>query len=169
MSHSITEQTTVQEYASFPAIWNPHPIGKLFLIKVPPTLNTMTDQIYETLLLLRIQWLIQTWMERTGENQPNVHSLLCQTLRELSSTQEPPSLYEMDEPRTFQPLWWWKQEWAATFVHRNETLLSKARLEAGVSLPCPIAPLSDPQLILDHNNLTLADWLTELSDGMSDR
>jgi hypothetical protein len=169
MSHSITAQTTVQDYANFPTIWNPHPIGKLFLVKVPPALILMTDQIYETLLSLRIQWMIQTWMEKTRENQPDVHSLLCQTLRVLSSTQEPPSLYEMDEPRTFQPLWWWKQEWAETFVHRNETLLSKARLEGGVNFPCPIAPLLDPQTLHDHDNLTLSDWLTELSDGMGDR
>jgi hypothetical protein len=169
MSHSITEQTIVQDYANFTAIWNPQPIGKLFLVKVPPTLILMTDRVYETLLSLRIRWMIQTWMEKTGRNQPDVHSLLCQTLSVFSSTQEPPSLYEMEEPRTLQPLWWWKQEWAETFVHRNETLLSKARLEGGVNFPCPIAPLLDPQTLHDHDHLTLADWLTELSDGMSDR
>ena len=171
MSQFISEQATVQDYENFPLVWKPQETGNssLFLVRMPAEMEQITQHDYDRLISLRLQWLIQSWITMTGEDQPQTHRRLKQALRVLY-LQEPPELYEDFEAQTLQPLWWWMQEWADILLHRNETFKTKFQLSnPALSFPIDL-PTIDPQMqqqwIEEHNQITLADWLTELTSGM---
>ncbi|MBD2060594.1 hypothetical protein H6F88_32130 [Oculatella sp. FACHB-28] len=161
---------TYQDYNRYPTLWKPQEEGdqSLFLVRIPEGLSELSWRDYQRLMMLRIQWMIHRWMEESGENQMQTHRRLTQALRALS-TQEPPNLYEDYQTKELEPLWWWTQEWAETFVERNETLATKFQLTNGVMFPAPIQP-TDPQTgqawMSEHNEFTLENWLSDLTYGM---
>jgi hypothetical protein len=171
MNPSISEQANIQEYENFPLVWKPQESGDpfLFLVKMPAEMERLSQPDYDRLISLRLQWMIQTWMTTTGDSQPQTHQRLTQALRTLY-LQEPPDLYEDFQMQELQPLWWWMQEWAETLLHRNETFKTKFQLShPELSFPIalqPTNPQTQQQWLAEHNQITLADWLRELTSGM---
>ena len=171
MSQSINEQTTIQDYENFPLVWKSEESGNpsLFLVKIPIGTEHLSQPAYDRLISLRLQWMIQTWMATTGNSQPQTHQRLTQALRTLY-LQEPPDLYEGSQMQELQPLWWWTQEWAETLLYRNETFKTKFQLiHPELSFPIvlqPTDPQTQQQWLAEHNQITLADWLRELTSGM---
>lgn len=172
MNPSISEQATIQNYENFPLIWKPEESGNplLFLVKMPAEIEQLSQRDYGRLMSLRLQWMIQTWMTTTGDNQPRTHQRLTQALRMLY-LQEPPELYEDFQTQELQPLWWWMQEWAATLLHRNETFKTKFQLNnPELIFPIAIQPIdlqTQQQWLEEHAQITLNDWLRELTSEMA--
>ena len=163
---------STENYNYFPATWKPQETGdqSLFLVRLPIEIQEMTWRDYQRLMMLRIQWMIQRWLEGSGENQIQTHRRLSQALRVLSM-QEPPTLYEDTQTRELEPIWWWTQEWAETFVDRNDTLATKFQLINGLMFPTPIAiapPEAQEAWMQEHNEITLENWLSQLTHGMSE-
>jgi hypothetical protein len=134
--------TTEQQYSHFPLVWKPQEEGdqSLFLVKIPDSLTELSWREYQRLMLLRIQWMIHRWLEMSGEDQVQTHRRLARSLRVLS-LQKPPNLYEDYQTKELEPLWWWTQEWAETFVDCNETLATKFQLTNGLMFPAVIQPI----------------------------
>ncbi len=169
MSQPSSKQPDYQDYASYPFVWSPEAGDQeLLMVKIPPETTQMSEPDYRQLMTLRIQWMIHTWMEQSGEDQVQTHRRLAQALRQLY-LQESPSLYENAETQELEPLWWWTQEWAETFLERNETFMIRFA-ETELDFPIPIQP-SNPEiqqgLQESHDNFTLENWLANLTYGMT--
>lgn len=160
--------TTYQDYSKFPAIWIPDSGNQsLLMIKLSTGIGEIPERDYIQLMSLRIQWMIHRWMEQSGEDQVQTHQRLSQALK-LLYLQEPPNLYEDYHTKELEPLWWWTQEWAETFLERNETFLVRLR-ETGLDFPLPIQSneLETQQVwIAEHDKFTLENWLSDLTYGM---
>jgi hypothetical protein len=160
--------TTYQNYSSFPAIWIPDSGNQsLLMVKLSGGTAEIPERDYIQLMSLRIQWMIHHWMEQSGEDQVQTHQRLSQALK-LLYFQEPPNLYEDYQTKELEPLWWWTQEWAETFLERNETFLVRLR-ETGLDFPLPIQsnqPETQQAWIAEHDNFTLENWLSDLTYGM---
>jgi hypothetical protein len=160
--------TTHQEYNNFPSVWKPQEEGdqSLFLVKIPASLRELTWRDYKQLLTLRIQWIIHCWLEQSGEDQVQTHRKLAQALTVLS-LQESPNLYADSETQEPEPLWWWTQEWAETFLNRNETLIVKFHhLNGDREFPRSIDPTIQQDWMTEHNEFTLENWLSDLTYGL---
>ena len=168
MSQSSSKQPDYRDYANYPSVWSPESgEQELLMVKIPEGMSEMSEQDYNRLMTLRIQWMIHAWMERSGEDQVQTHHRLAQALRQLY-LQESPNLYEDSQTQTLEPLWWWTQEWAETFLERNETFLARFR-ETGLDFPVSIQRThSDQQGLQEtHDHFTLENWLSSLTYGMT--
>lgn len=169
MNHSRSRQPDYQDYASYPSLWAPE-LGdqELLMVKIPPGMNQMSEQDYNYLMTLRIGWMIRTWMERSGEEQVQTHRRLAQALRKLY-LQESPSLYMDSETKELEPLWWWTQEWAETFLKRNEMFMVHFS-ETELDFPVLIQPSTlaiQQGLQESHDSCTLENWLSNLTYDMT--
>ena len=53
------------------------------MVKLPPEMTQMSEPDYRRLMTLRIQWMIHTWMERSGEDQVQREDVsLCDLVQE---------------------------------------------------------------------------------------
>ncbi|MBN8564207.1 MAG: hypothetical protein J0L70_27110 [Leptolyngbya sp. UWPOB_LEPTO1] len=163
---------STENYNHFSQIWKPQEERDqtLFLVRLPIEIQELSWRDYQRLMMLRIQWMIHRWLKESGENQIQTHRRLSQALRALSM-QEPPTLYEDAQARELEPLWWWMQEWAETFVQRNEVLATKFQIHNGLTFPTQIA-LASPEIqqawMQEHDEITLENWLSQLTYGMSE-
>ena len=169
MSQSSSQQPDYQDYANYPSVWSPE-LGdqELLMVQIPPAMSQMSEPDYHRLMTLRIQWLIHTWMEQSGEDQVQTHRRLAQGLRKLY-LQESPSLYEKSETQELEPLWWWTEEWAETFLERNETFRIRFS-ETELNFPFPLQPSSPEMqqgLQESYDNFTLENWLSNLTYDMT--
>lgn len=171
MNPSHSRPPDYQDYATYPAVWSPEEGDQeLVMVKVPDGMSHLTKQDYKQLMALRIQWLIHTWMEQSGEDPNQTHRRLSKALRQLY-LQEAPNLYENSETggETLRPLWWWAEEWAETFLNRNDTLMiqfSETELDFPIQIQ-PVNPELQTGLIEAHTNFTLENWLSNLTYGMT--
>jgi hypothetical protein len=153
------------DYTTYPQIFLPEPIAAqgLLAVRVPVSMQTITEADYRTLISQRIGWLIQTWMEQTGETQHQTHNRLTSALFHLNSSQQPPRLTDPEA----QPLWTWMEIWAETFVTYNDRLMQELEQEFPATIPVPVMPEVLEQQIAAHDSITLADWLADLTYGMT--
>lgn len=152
-------------YTNYPQIWKPPQPNdwELFILRLPAEVSQLTRSQYKALLSERIGWLIQTWMEQTQETQEQTHRRLASALHALLSYQEAPRLTEPDTGELVSHSEW-MDEWAETFIDRNETLMQK------LSIDFPITGFAtEPQTqeiwLNEHNRITLENWLAILKIG----
>ena len=174
MNYSTLELPTCRDYSNYLWVWKPQETGDqgLFLVRVPLHLQQMSWRTYLHLMLLRIQWMIQTGLVQTGQPQIEVQRQLEQALAILNATQEPPSLYETSLSREPAPIPLWAKVWAEALIGLNETWKTKFQSENWqVKFPCPVIHPSDPRVQQqwreDHDEITLDNWLADLTYGMS--
>mgnify|MGYP001792123398 FL=1 len=173
MRDYTTQPPTYSEYETYPQVWKPKETGDqgLFLVRVPPDLQEMTDEIYLQLMQLRVQWMICHWITETNEPQETTARRLAQALSKLSSQQTPPALHT---PGTgeLSPIDLWTEEWSETLVRYNETLTTKFELQNSWVFPMSVQLPSDPAIQKDwqsehDDEITLEIWLSYLTAEMS--
>ena len=158
----------MNRYTNYPQIWKPPQSDnwELFIVRLPAETSQLTRLQYKAVLSDRIVWLIQSWMEQTQETQEQIHRRLAIALNTLLSYQEVPRLTELDSGELVS-LTEWMDEWAETFIDRNETLMQKLSIDFPVSLPT-IEPQFQKIWLNEHNKINLANWLETLTYGMSE-
>ena len=173
MRDYTTQPPTYLEYETYSQVWKPQATGDqgLFLVRVPPDLQEMTDEIYEQLMRLRIQWMIRTWMIETEETQEDTARRLAQALGILYAQQMPPMLY-FSGTKELRPLGEWAEDWSEALAHYNETLRTKFELQHGWVFPTPVQLPDNPTVQKawqsEHDDeITLEIWLSYLTADMS--
>jgi hypothetical protein len=152
----------MSQYSTYPKLWKPEENPTLFMIRVPAETTQLSWQAYQRLLGERLDWMIQTWMEQTGETQAQTHQRLAQALTRLLSYQDVPRLKE--RTNELVPLWEWIAEWVETFLERNETLTLKLALDFPI-LQMDLETLQTE--INQHDSISLDDWLTDLTKDLT--
>lgn len=173
MQLSTTQPLTYPNYETYTQVWKPQILGDqgLFLVRVPHDLTEITNDLYEQLMQLRIQWMIRTWITHSGETQLQTARRLAQALQILYSQQMPPMLC-LQGTQELRPLEEWAEDWGQTLVHHNETLMTRFELQNGWIFPTPVQlPLESEIQITwqtEHDDeFTLATWLSYLTADMS--
>jgi hypothetical protein len=95
-------------YPNFPNLWKPDAMGSLFIVKVPPDLESLDESTYLALMQTRLDWMIQDSVSETS--QIETQQLLATTLSELDPVQHTPILDPDDDPDF--ALEYWRQQWA---------------------------------------------------------
>jgi hypothetical protein len=145
----------MKEYSSLPRMFRPEPADSatLLLIRIPEEQQELTRVEYFELLGQRIEWMIHQWLRFETLNQ--THKRLDKALAQLCSYQAPPTLTEEADRA-------WTAEWAATFMEYNDVLRMRLEQEFPVQIRMMNLDIED-QWRLSHDEITLADWLSELT------
>ena len=149
------------QYPSFPNLWTLESLGLLFIVKVPPELEHLSEATYLELIQTRLERTIQDWVAVTS--QPETQQLLASTLNQLDSTQEIPVLEPDDDPDF--ALEQWRQQWAETLILSNWRFQERLS-HYGASFPTvPVTPSYPDYLdwLSLHDETTLEAWLAELT------
>jgi hypothetical protein len=149
------------QYPSFPNLWTLESLGLLFIAKVPPELEQLSEATYLQLIQTRLDGMIQEWVAITS--QPETQQMLASTLSQLDSAQEIP-LIEPDEEPDFA-LEQWRQQWAETLILSNWRFQERLR-HYGANFPTTPVTTSYPDYrdwISLHDETTLEAWLAELT------
>lgn len=149
------------QYPTFPNFWMPETVGLLFIVKVPPELETLDEATYLALMQTRLDSMIQTWMEATSQTE--TQQLLATTLSQLDSAQEVPILEPDDNPEF--ALSQWRQQWSETLILSNWRFRERMR-HYGLTFPTrAIAPSHPnyPDWLALHDETSLEEWLTDLT------
>lgn len=173
MTLPLVQPPTYSDYLTHSRIWKPQAEGdqSLFLVRIPTHLRQIGETLYEQLMMLRVQWMIRTWIDRSGESQQQTARRLAQALSILSTQQMPPPLHWPGTSEA-RPLADWTEDWSVTLVQINETLRTRFDLLNGWSFPMPVPLSRDPTLQadwqLEHDEeMTLDIWLSLLTADLS--
>ncbi|MGG6242691.1 hypothetical protein ACQ4N7_29130 [Nodosilinea sp. AN01ver1] len=149
------------QYSSFPNLWTLEGLGTLFIVKVPPELEQLSEATYLQLMQTRLDRMIQDSVSETS--QIETQQQLASTLSELDPVQHTPILEPDDNPDF--ALEYWRQQWAETLIRSNWRFQERLRHYGG-SFPVTSVTPSYPDY-LDwlslHDETTLEAWLAELS------
>lgn len=141
--------------------WTPFfpTITGLYIVKYPGDLLQMTRPLYQELITLRLQCLIQDWMIATKATQQQTHQQLDQVWQQLEPTQESPPWQE--DPQQ------WQAAWAEHLIAHNSRFWQQLRLRMDRNFPFrmhPPIPSEQEQLRAREQVTTLDRWLIELTD-----
>jgi hypothetical protein len=144
-------------YTNYPRLWTPPIMPSLFIVKVPASTKMLTETFYPSLMQQRVNWMIQQWMEETGNSQVATQALLVTTLSEAYPNSDYP-LIDQDDIND------WRQAWAETLILSNSTF-GQAMSLLGVTFPAMAIAETDPEFqdFLElHQETHLEEWLTDL-------
>ena len=148
-------------YPNFPNLWKPEAMGSLFIVKVPPDLESLDEATYLALMQTRLDRMIQDSVSvwEVSETQ----QLLATTLSELDPVQHTPILDPEDNPDF--ALEYWRQQWAETLIRSNWRFQERLRHYGGSFPATPVTPSHPDYLdwISLHDETTLEAWLADLS------
>ena len=149
------------QYPSFPNLWTLEGLGTLFIVKVPPALEQLSEATYLQLMQTRLDRMIQDSISETS--QIETQQQLATTLSELDWAQEIPIL-EPDDDLDFA-LEYWRQQWAETLIRSNWRFQERLGYYGGIFPVTPVTPIYPDYLdwISLHDETTLETWLAELS------
>jgi hypothetical protein len=148
-------------YPNFPNLWKPDAMGSLFIVKVPPDLESLDESTYLALMQTRLDWMIQDSVSETS--QIETQQLLATTLSELDPVQHTPILDPEDDPDF--ALEYWRQQWAETLIRSNWRFQERLRHYGGSFPVTPVTPSYPDYLdwLSLHDETTLEAWLADLS------
>jgi hypothetical protein len=157
-------------YDTYPQLWAPPMLPSLFVVKVPDVITSLDEATYKDLMVQRVDWMIQHWID-DGNSLVDTQRLLATALSELHLSQDYPLLNQAD-PETFSP-WAWRLEWAEAFILHNDRFSESLRLMGMNEMGFPAEPLTvtDPEfdtLMAIHQETDLETWLTELTPSSWD-
>ena len=144
-------------YNTYPQLWTPPIMPSLFIVKVPASTEMLSETIYKSFMQQRVNWLIQRWMEETGNSRIATQTLLVTTLSKTDLNQDYPTV-EYDDLSD------WRQAWAETLILSNSTF-GQAMSLLGVTFPAMAITETDPEFqdFLElHQETHLEEWLTDL-------
>ena len=147
----------ISQYPNFSNLWTLEGLGTLFIVKVPPTLEQLSEATYLQLMQTRLDRMIQDSVSETS--QIETQQGLATILSELDPVQHTPILEPDDN------LEYWRQQWAETLILSNWRFQERLRHYGGSFPVTPVTP-SDPDYldwISLHDETTLEAWLAELS------
>ena len=149
------------QYPSFPNLWTLEGLGTLFIVKVPPQLEQLSEATYRQLMQTRLDRMIQDSVSETS--QIETQQGLATTLSELDWAQEIPIL-EPDDDLDFA-LEYWRQQWAVTLILSNWRFQERLAHYGGSFPVTPVTPSYPDYLdwLSLHDETTLEAWLSELS------
>lgn len=149
------------QYPTFPYLWQPEAMGVLFIVKVPPDLESLQEPTYLALMQTRLDQLIQDWAVATS--QLETQQLLATHLSQLDAAQAIP-LLEPDADPEFA-LSQWRQQWSETLILNNWQFRDRMRHYSLTFPTVPMAPdhPSYPDALDLHDDTTLEDWLSHLT------
>ena len=148
-------------YPSFPNLWTLEGLGLLFIVKVPPQLEQLSEATYLHLMQTRLDRMIQASVSETS--QIETQQGLATTLSELDWAQEIPILEPDEEPDL--ALEYWRQQWAETLIRSNWRFQERLGHYGGIFPVTPVTPSYPDYLdwLSLHDETTLEAWLAELS------
>lgn len=149
------------QYPNFPNLWTLEGLGTLFIIKVPPELEQLSEATYRQLMQTRLDRMIQDSVLETS--QIETQQGLATSLSELDWAQEIPILDPDDDPDF--ALEQWRQQWAETLILSNWRFQERLDYYGGRFPVTPVTP-SDPDYrdwLSLHDETTLEAWLSELT------
>lgn len=145
------------QYPSFPNLWTLESLGTLFIVKVPPQLEQLSEATYLQLMQTRLDRMIQDSVSETS--QIETQQGLATILSELDPVQHTPILEPDDD------LEYWRQQWAETLILSNWRFQERLRHYGGSFPVTPVTPSYPDYLdwLSLHDETTLEAWLAELS------
>jgi hypothetical protein len=152
-------------YADYPHLWTPPHYPSLFIVKVPSHSLSLDEKTYKDLMVQRVDWMIQHWLE-DGNSLEKTQALLATTLSNLDSSQSYP-LLNLEDPESFSN-WAWRMEWAEAFIRHNYRFSESLWLMGMDKTGFPGEPLTTTHpefesLMAVHQETDLETWLTELT------
>jgi hypothetical protein len=149
------------KYPNFSNLWTLEGLGTLFIVKVPPSLEQLSEATYLQLMQTRLDRMIQDSVSETS--QIETQQGLATTLSELDWAQEIPILEPDEEPDL--ALEYWRQQWAETLIRSNWRFQERLGHYGGIFPVTPVTPSYPDYLdwISLHDETTLEAWLNELS------
>ena len=149
------------QYPSFPNLWTLEGLGTLFIVKVPPQLEQLSEATYLQLMQTRLDRMIQDSVSETS--QIETQQGLATTLSELDPVQHTPILDPDDEPDF--ALEYWRQQWAETLIRNNWRFRERLGYYGGIFPVTPVTPSYPDYLdwLSLHDETTLEALLAELS------
>ena len=149
------------QYPSFPNLWTLEGMGTLFIVKVPPVLEQLSEATYLQLMQTRLDRMIQASVSETS--QIETQRLLATTLSELDPVQHTPILDPEDNPEF--ALEYWRQQWAESLIRSNWRFQERLGHYGGIFPVTPVTPSYPDYLdwLSLHDETNLEAWLVELS------
>jgi hypothetical protein len=150
-----------RQYPNFPHLWTLEGLGTLFIVKVPPELEQLSEATYLQLMQTRLDRMIQDCVLETS--QIETQQGLATSLSGLDWAQEIPIL-EPDEDPDFA-LEQWRQQWAETLILSNWRFQERLGYYGGRFPVTPVTP-SYPDYrdwLSLHDETMLEAWLSELT------
>jgi hypothetical protein len=157
-------------YNTYPKLWAPPMLPSLFVVKVPDSSQSLDEKTYKDLMVQRVDWMIQRWID-DGNSLMETQRLLATTLSELHPSQDYP-LLNADDPEAFS-LWTWRLEWAEAFIQHNHRFSEALQLMGMDETKFPAQPVTTADLEFEtlmaiHQETDLETWLTELTPSSWD-
>ncbi len=138
----------MSRYPDYPRIWTPPENDSFFTIKVPTEMTSLPLKNYLELMEQRLEWLM------SQDSANDAQAYLRRAFHRICPAQQTPIPEQED----------WATEWAMTIVHYTESFYNRNEIHPEAFPATPIdSQHPDYQNLLDnHNEITLDDWLSNL-------
>jgi hypothetical protein len=155
------QEEAIGQYSLYSKIWAPTQLTRLLVVKVPRSMQHLTEELYPLLMQQRVNWMLQSWLEAVSSNPFEIQEWLEQQVSAIASPTEFPLLQENQDLEDPLALMGWREAWAEVILSsdRLSELLTQEQIQFSQE------PISrnhpDFKELHDlHQDVTLEEWLT---------
>lgn len=155
------QEEAIGQYGLYSKIWAPPQLTRLLIVKVPRSVQHLTEEMYTLLMQQRVNWMLQSWLEAVSNNPFETQAWLEQQVSEIANQSDFPVLQENQDLDDSLALIGWREAWA-------ELILSSDRLidllvQENIRFDREPISRNHPsfrELHDLHQDVTLEEWLT---------
>jgi hypothetical protein len=155
------QEEAIGQYSLYSKIWAPSQLTRLLVVKVPRSMQQLTEELYALLMQQRLSWMLQSWLEAVSNNPFEIQDWLEQQVAAIASPTEFPLLQENQDLDDSLALMAWREAWAEVILSSDR--LSDLMLQENIQFQQEPISRNHPnfrELHDLHQDATLEEWLT---------
>ncbi len=154
-------EEAIGQYTLYSKIWAPTQLTRLLIVKVPRSVQFLTEEMYTLLMQQRVNWMLQYWLEAVSSNPFETQAWLEQQVSAIASQSEFPLLQEDQDLEDSMALMAWREAWAELILSsdRLNDLLTQEAIQFNQE-PVSRTHPTFRELHDLHQDVSLEEWLT---------
>jgi hypothetical protein len=163
------QEEAIGQYSLYSKIWAPSQLTRLLVVKVPRSIQLLTEELYTLLLQQRVNWMLQSWLEAVSNNPFEIQAWLEQQVRaccfadtaRVVSPAEFPLLQENQDLDDSLALISWREAWAEVILSSDR--LNDLLLQESIQFQQEPLTRTHPnfrELHDLHQDVSLEEWFT---------
>lgn len=155
------QEEAIGQYTLYSKIWAPPQLTRLLIVKVPRSVQQLTEEMYLLLMQQRVNWMLQHWLEAVSNNPFETQAWLEQQASPITTQFDFPLLQEHQDLEDSLALMGWREAWAEFILSSDR--LSDLLVQEQIQFNQEPISRNHPnfrELHDLHQDVTLEEWLT---------
>lgn len=155
------QEEAIGQYTLYSKIWAPPRLTRLLIVKVPRSVQLLTEEMYALLMQQRVNWMLKHWLEAVSNNPFETQAWLEQQVSTIASPSDFPLLQENQDLEDSLALMGWREAWAEVLLSSDR--LNDLLLQENIQFDQEPVSRNHPsfrELHDLHQDVTLEEWLT---------